>query len=80
MSAFLEHFKSAFLEHLQAHILINYSLHANHGGTFVHSMYHETIIRMGITCNKISCYMHDSACSWLIIENAKIFQRYVKNF
>ena len=24
--------------------------------------------------------MRDSACRWLILENAKIFQRYVKHF
>ena len=23
---------------------------------------HETIIRAGVTCKKIPCYMHDSAC------------------
>ena len=39
---------------------------------------HETIIRTGITCNKIFCYMHDSASRWLIVENAKIFRSYVK--
>ena len=32
---------------------------------------HGTIIRTGITCKKI-CYMCDSVCSWLIVENAKI--------
>ena len=26
----------------------------------------------GMTCKKISCYMRDSACRWLIVENAKI--------
>ena len=26
--------------------------------------YHGTIIWAGITCKKISCYMHDSACRW----------------
>ena len=39
---------------------------------------HETIIRRGITYNKISCYMQDSACRWLIVESAKIFRSYVK--
>ena len=34
---------------------------------------HGTIIRTGITCKKIPCYMRDSACSWLIVEKAKIF-------
>ena len=37
---------------------------------------HETIIRTGITCNKIFCYKRDSACRWLIVENAKIFQSF----
>ena len=41
---------------------------------------HESIIRTGITCKKIPCYMRDSACRWFIVENAKIFRSYVKNF
>ena len=41
---------------------------------------HGTIIRTGITCKKIPCYMHDSACRWFIIENAKIIRSYVKHF
>ena len=35
---------------------------------------HWTIIPTGITCKKISCYMHNSKCRWLIVENAKIFR------
>ena len=42
--------------------------------------HHETIIRTGITCKKIPCYLRDSACRWLIVEYAKIFRRYVKHF
>ena len=41
---------------------------------------HETIIRAGITCKKILCYMHDSACRWFIVQKAKIFWSYVKHF
>ena len=41
---------------------------------------HGTIIRKGITCKKISFYMRDLACMWLIVENAKIFLSYVKHF
>ena len=41
---------------------------------------HGTIIRTGITCKKIPCYMRDSACRWFIVENAKIFRSYVKHF
>ena len=41
---------------------------------------HGTIIRTGITCKKIPCYMRNSACRWLIVENAKIFRSYVKHF
>ena len=41
---------------------------------------HGIIIRTGITCKKIRCYMRDSACRWLIVENAKIFRSYVKHF
>ena len=43
-------------------------------------MQHETIIRTGITCTKIFCYMRNSACRWRTVENAKIFRSYVKNF
>ena len=38
------------------------------------------IIRRGITCKKIPCYMRGSACRWLIVENPKIFPSYVKHF
>ena len=41
---------------------------------------HGTIIRTGLTCKKISSYMHDSAYRWLIVENFKIFRSYVKHF
>ena len=44
------------------------------------AVYHGTIIRTGITCMKIPCYMRDSACRWFIVENAKIFRSYVKHF
>ena len=39
------------------------SLHLTHG----------TIIRTGIICKKIPCYMRDSACRWFIVKKAKIF-------
>ena len=41
---------------------------------------HGTIIRAGITCKKIPCYMRDSVCRWLIVKNLKIFRSYVKHF
>ena len=41
---------------------------------------HGTAKPTGITCVKISYYMHDSACGWLIVENDKIFWSYVKIF
>ena len=31
------------------------------------------IIRTGITCKKIPCYMRDSACRWFNAKKAKIF-------
>ena len=34
---------------------------------------HGTIIRAGIACKKIPCYMRDSACRWFIVKNARIF-------
>ena len=41
---------------------------------------HGTKIRTGITCKKICCYMCNSACRWLIVQNAQIFRSYVKQF
>ena len=41
---------------------------------------HGAIIGTRITCKKMPCYTCDSACSWLIVENAKIFRSYVKHF
>ena len=41
---------------------------------------HGTIIRTGITCKNISCYMRNSACRWFIVENVKIFRSFVKHF
>ena len=41
---------------------------------------HGTIIRTGITCKKIHCYMRDSACRWFIVKKDKIFGSYVKYF
>ena len=42
--------------------------------------HHGTIVRTGITCKKIPCYMRDSACRWFIVKKAKIFRSYVKHF
>ena len=42
--------------------------------------YHGTIIRTGITREKIPCYIRDSAYRCFIVENAKIFRSYVKHF
>ena len=39
---------------------------------------HRILMQTGITCKKIPCYMRDSACRWLIVENPKIFRSYVK--
>ena len=39
-----------------------------------------TIIRTGIACMKISCYMHDSACRSFIVKKDKIFCSYVQQF
>ena len=43
-------------------------------------IHHRAIIQIGIACKKISCYMRDSSCRWLIVECAKIFRSYVKHF
>ena len=31
----------------------------------------RTIIRTGNTCKRIPCYMHDSACRWLIAKKSE---------
>ena len=35
-------------------------------------IYHGTIIRTGITCKKIPCYMRDSICRWRIIKGTPL--------
>ena len=42
--------------------------------------FHGAIIRTGIKCMKIPCYMRDSPCRWFIVKKAKIFWSYVKHF
>ena len=42
--------------------------------------YHGTIIRTGITCKKIPCYMRDPACRWFIVKKIKISSSYAKHF
>ena len=44
------------------------------------SFHHGTIMQTGITCKKIGCYMRDSTCTRLIVEDAKIFRSYDKHF
>ena len=34
---------------------------------------HGTIIRTGITCKKIPCYMRDLVCRWFIVKKVEIF-------
>ena len=48
--------------------------------TFMIESNHETLIRRGITCKKIPCYLHDTACRWFFVKKAKIFWSYVKCF
>ena len=42
-------------------------------GYLLHVHEHGTIVRTGITCKKIPCYMRDSACRWFMVKKAKIF-------
>ena len=35
-------------------------------------------MQIGTTCKKISCYMRNSVCKWLVAENSTICQSYVK--
>ena len=55
--------------------------------TYVHIVYHMpvrynhgTIIRTGITCKKIPCYMRDSDCRWFIVKKAIKFEVMLKIF
>ena len=41
---------------------------------------HGAIIRTGITCKKIPCYMRGSAWRWFVVKKAKMFGSYVKHF
>ena len=41
---------------------------------------HRTLIQTEITCKKIPCYMHDSACRWFIVKKTKIFGSCAKHF
>ena len=43
-------------------------------------LYRGTIIRTGIKCKNIYCYMCDPACKWFIIQNTKIFQSHFRYF
>ena len=39
-----------------------------------------TIIRTGITCKKIPCYMRNSACMWFIAKKLKYFEVMLNSF
>ena len=41
---------------------------------------HGITIQTGITCNKILCYMDDSAWRWSIVKKPKVFWSYAKHF
>ena len=68
---------SALVQQARKFLLLDKELKGkNCAATF----YHGTIIRTGISCKNILCYMRDSACSWFIVGNAKIFRSYPKHF
>ena len=62
-----------------SHITINSQIRLSID-TSESSCYHGAIIRTGVTCYKISCYMCDSFYRWLTFKNAKIFWSFVKHF
>ena len=37
-------------------------------------IHHGTIIRKGIPCKKIPCYMRKLACRWFIVKKLKYFE------
>ena len=45
-------------------------------GSEIGVLSHGTILQTGITCKKIPCYMHNSACRWFIVKKPKIAQPY----
>ena len=49
---------------------VNTSTRLETNETYVAS-YHGTIIRTGIKCQKIFCYMRDSASRWFIVKMLK---------
>ena len=59
---------------------VNTSTRLETNETYVARYYHGTVIRTGIKCKKIFCYMRDSASRWFIVKNVKIFISYVKHF
>ena len=42
-------------------------LHYNFELVILSVLNHGTAIQTGITCKKILCYIHDSACRWYIV-------------
>ena len=67
---------------LSVNVLLVLDMHDLFGALFLKAIIlsvHGTIIRTGITCKKISCYMPDSAYGWFIVKKAKIFCGYVKH-
>ena len=53
-------------------ILSSYVLHVLNS-ILVITLYHETLIQIGIASKRIPCYMHDSASSWRIVKNCEMF-------
>ena len=53
-----------------------------HQFEFVQSKLNSVIekSKLNYYAQKIRCYIGDSACRWLIVENAKIFCSYIKHF
>ena len=48
--------------------------------TLIMDSNHGTITRTGMACQKIPCYMRDSAYRWRIVKKTKIFSSYIKHF
>ena len=67
------HVWNYFFKLTQAHKLIK-------SGNFHGCFEYGTIIWTWITYKKISCYIHDSAGRWFIVDDVKLSWDYIKHF
>ena len=64
---------------LLSHSVFLGGINSNHN-LIAQEVFPNLFARTGITCEKIPCYMRDSACRWFIVLKAKVFWGSVKHF